>query len=296
MPKTRLERIKPMTDKLTESVRNAVVALWNIHLALDNCMEGAGMPEFEIYSHNSQYAREQSLLLKQALALSSPTPSDDALFRDGCTKITKAAANLVNGEGFSSPFREDYTRMPVSCLRLIQADDTKRVTLGNEIAQGLNWIRQARGQSRQVGGVDDMGHPADYYPWCGNYGQFDEDKAVDIMAAVWKENEAKQSEIKAPALERYKHTMRLVWQELLASQKPQADDGMLESAKTILEKSFNLCHAEWVGNHDRDGRSIKGDPISKAYNNGLTRGMVGLKDALNSLDALAAKFLKRGEG
>lgn len=75
-----------------------------------------------------------------------PAPGIDMdLMRDAITKITKAAANLLTGDGFSSTYAEDHPKaMPKWCLRLLDSDEKKRILLARDIAQGLEWIRAAR--------------------------------------------------------------------------------------------------------------------------------------------------------
>ena len=83
---------------------------------------------------------------------------DLCLIDDAITKITKAAANLVNGEGFTSSFEEDHRKTtPRWVLDCFKQDDAKRVWLGQEIAQGINWVRNATCKLREAkrNGIED---------------------------------------------------------------------------------------------------------------------------------------------
>ena len=80
---------------------------------------------------------------------------DVLLVQDAITKITKAAANLVNGEGFTSSFAEDHRKTtPRWVIDSFIRDEAKRTYLGNDIAQALNWLRAALAEYKQRNEVE----------------------------------------------------------------------------------------------------------------------------------------------
>lgn len=75
---------------------------------------------------------------------------DLRLIDDAITKMTKAAANLVNGEGFSSSYPEDHrSTTPKWVINQFGLDNARRCDLGREIAQGINWVRNATAKLRE---------------------------------------------------------------------------------------------------------------------------------------------------
>ncbi len=80
----------------------------------------------------------------------TPPDVDLRLVDDAITKLTKAAANLVNGQGFTSCHSEDHNRhAPRWLLKLIGSDDQKRIDLGQDVAQATNWVRNATSKLRE---------------------------------------------------------------------------------------------------------------------------------------------------
>lgn len=113
------------------------------------------------------------------------TPEQEAKCREAMATLTKVAANLVNGEGFTSYYAEDYVKKaPAWLLKLIRRDSEKRHGLGRDIAKALDCLRpvfSAQGSAAQPK-VD--AHPAVI-------------ARVDILRE-WLEDSAREAEHNEP--------------------------------------------------------------------------------------------------
>lgn len=110
--------------------------------------------DFEWSLRHGRYDNQK--MAYAAMLGASPTPPerevvDLALIDNAITKLTKAAANLVNGEGFSSSYAEDHRpTTPKWVIDCFVRDDAKRANLGQEVAQGIGWIRNATAKLREL--------------------------------------------------------------------------------------------------------------------------------------------------